>query len=463
MEDVLCRSAYSVLAIQIIEMIKSFDLCQMQLLRDLCDQFGRQNMLSKLTPPKVCETSSELLTRTEGSAKKGLLGELNFEHIIQGSAYNIENISKLGKRGDFILTDNTDPTRILIEIKNYNKTIPKEEINKFYRDLRANSTMDAGIIISYNTKFTGRPQKNVSEEYFMNGVKKIPLLFIVNSNSDFILQNIDMLFALVRLTNRSDLIRDEIISSGLRTIKEHSDNLSQIRNTSGELLVDLNKHVHSINSCSLELEHSLMSTITDICRHLEVTDTITHNDVIVAYNYMINNYKISTSSSKILKLLLENIMTVYDASDNKDLVIPDSDDNKVNSPLAMSIANNKTIEKRKTTDLSSVLKSETAKLTGDETISGKDLYEAVNNEPPSTNIFTFNKNSVVISMPNRVNKTIFLRTKIELFVPMTLLEFGNYIYQKCIISEKIKYNKGMYMEITELTYDYVCDLFMSPE
>ena len=60
--------------------------------------------------------------------------------------------------GDFILEDidNTGKIfRMLVEIKNYKRPIPKIEIDKFYRDLRANTSIDAGIAISYNTKFVG--------------------------------------------------------------------------------------------------------------------------------------------------------------------------------------------------------------------------------------------------------------------------------------------------------------------
>ena len=365
--------------------IKTITISQLKLLCDVGEQFN-----------KLIE--SPLATQTEGSAKKGLLGELNFEHIIQESEYNIENMSKRGKRGDFILTDDTDPTRVLVEIKNYSRAVPTDEITKFYRDLRANSTMDAGIIISYNTRFTGRPKKSVSEEYFMNGIKKIPVLFIVNSNSSFILQNIDMLFTSVRLKNRSDLIREDIISSGLRSLKDHSCSLSQIRNTSGELLGDVSKHVQSINSYSLELEHSLSSTITDICRHLEITDIVAHNDAVIAYKYMVNNYKISASASKLLQLLTDQI----------------------HEKVCCDLPESKT----------------------------------------SDDIFMFNKNSVVISMPNQETKTIFFRTRIELFIPMTLIEFSTYILRiKCI--DKVKYNKGLFMEITDLTYEYVRELVIN--
>jgi hypothetical protein len=68
--------------------------------------------------------------------------------------------SAIGHQGDLVgrmAAADRPPRRILIEVKDYTHPVPGGEVDKFRRDIRENTEMQAGIFVSLRTPITGVP------------------------------------------------------------------------------------------------------------------------------------------------------------------------------------------------------------------------------------------------------------------------------------------------------------------
>ena len=99
---------------------------------------------------KLSEEISDFLGKYKNSTNKGKFGENHLSNVLHSLFPNAEinDTSSQKASGDFILKRLNKPD-ILFENKDYNKNIPKEEIEKFIRDVDFHSMN--GIFISQNT------------------------------------------------------------------------------------------------------------------------------------------------------------------------------------------------------------------------------------------------------------------------------------------------------------------------
>ena len=99
---------------------------------------------------KITNDLSSFLDKYKNSSFKGILAENHIENILTTNfpSADITRTSNIDHSGDFIMTRNDLPT-ILFEIKDYNRNVPTEEINKFTRDI--NERKINGIFISIST------------------------------------------------------------------------------------------------------------------------------------------------------------------------------------------------------------------------------------------------------------------------------------------------------------------------
>jgi hypothetical protein len=103
----------------------------------------------------------QILKNTSGSKKKGDVGEAVFESLLErafggGSAndrFDIQNVGKEGHQAD--LRMHWLGSRIMLEVKNYDRNVDGKEVLKFHKDMEAARDCPIGIMISLNTGITG--------------------------------------------------------------------------------------------------------------------------------------------------------------------------------------------------------------------------------------------------------------------------------------------------------------------
>jgi hypothetical protein len=109
------------------------------------------------------------------SSNKGLIGEKKINLILNKLLPSAEiiNTSKSTSQGDFIIK-REHKTNILIETKDYNKNVPKKEIEKFIHDIRINKIH--GIFLSQNSGISKKGDYQID---------------IINNNIMIYLHNVD--------------------------------------------------------------------------------------------------------------------------------------------------------------------------------------------------------------------------------------------------------------------------------
>jgi hypothetical protein len=118
------------------------------------------------------------LDKYKNSSFKGALAENRIEDIIN-TLYphaEINRTAQENKSGDIIM-NRTDKTPILFEIKDYNRNIPTEEINKFIRDI--NEHKISGVFISISTGISKKHNFQID----INETNNI-MVYIHNMNYD---------------------------------------------------------------------------------------------------------------------------------------------------------------------------------------------------------------------------------------------------------------------------------------
>jgi len=206
------------------------------------------------------KVNSELmlfLDKSKNSTYKGQMAENQIEHIIN-RLYPYGEIKRTvddNNSGDFIMTRN-DGIPILFEIKDYNRNIPTDEVNKFIRDVNDNDM--CGIFISISSGISKK--RNFEIEISENNNI---MLYIHNMNYDgdkikLGVDIIDNLFSRLKLNNKDDV---KISSDVLAIInKEYNVFISKRTQTIDHIKETTKKTIQYIEEMELKSLNDLLSS-----------------------------------------------------------------------------------------------------------------------------------------------------------------------------------------------------------
>lgn len=205
-------------------------------------------------------------------AMKGLAGENKFENIISqymSNDYELINVSKQGKAGDFIIkwmsTKTNKEYKVLVDIKNYSKnSVPTSEVDKFYRDVSLNN-VDGGFLLSFNSKITGI-HKLIEFREFMTDRHTIPILYMTSSTPLLIAETIKMHFHIIEI---KDLSRNSVCDSEdlIYRINQLNDSIQTIidcRDILEMSKLSIDKSLNTIMMKLMSCEYDLISRINNI-------------------------------------------------------------------------------------------------------------------------------------------------------------------------------------------------------
>lgn len=207
--------------------------------------------IAKILQASYMSKKTQTISHTQAPAELGQIGEKAFADICKDlpSNYKLIDTTKTGKKGDFILTYEKDGSikKCLIDVKNYTTTIPKKEIEKFMEDLSA-GVYDAGLMISYGSKFVGIPDAvYLTDINLPNG--KLPIMYVAMCSAELIVQAIQILM----LRTQVHIERDVDLSRIESLIELINSAISQSSDTR-RLLNELNSHVSkTIQRCGENL------------------------------------------------------------------------------------------------------------------------------------------------------------------------------------------------------------------
>ena len=142
---------------------------------------GYQQYIKNLIKNDLSQLSNDTqkqnnITENKISSSKGQSGEsIVYDILVERfQDYNVENTGKIPHSGDFQLTM-SNKNKMIIEVKNYNKTIDQCEIDKLKFDMKFNKISYA-IFISLNSGIVGR--KKFQFESFYHDKNYYYILFV---------------------------------------------------------------------------------------------------------------------------------------------------------------------------------------------------------------------------------------------------------------------------------------------
>lgn len=203
---------------------------------------------------------TELLGKMNNSSHKGKISENLLFSILQNlyPSANVEFVGTTKETGDFILERKNKP-KILIENKDYSRSVPTDEIFKFIRDCEIQSC--CGLFISSNSGICGKD----SYEVQVNNGQVLVYIHFCNNDSDKVKIGIDIIDHFKELLDRLDVSDNESISKEI--VKDINDeykiwasNRSSMLKTIKEFHESMKKQLDAMSIPTLEKYLSLHFT-----------------------------------------------------------------------------------------------------------------------------------------------------------------------------------------------------------
>lgn len=218
-------------------------------------------------------------------AIKGLVGENNFYNIIsQYSEYEIINVAKQGKAGDFMIKWQSYKTnkiyKILVDVKNYSKAVPTIEIDKFYRDINLND-IDGGLLLSFNSKITGI-NKIIEIKDIITDNKVLPVMFAQSNTPLLIMEVLKLLLHHIEI---KDISKGSLCKSAelIYRINSLGDSIQTFKDCNNMLQLSKNEIEKSLNNIMLKImacEFELINKISNINSVLVGIDNEQKNNIV---------------------------------------------------------------------------------------------------------------------------------------------------------------------------------------
>lgn len=252
------------------------------------DQIREISTNHQQTSMSLNSTVNDMLRKMENGSTKGKISEnivFNILNTLYPSAQDIEYVGDKKESGDIMLIRENKPT-ILIENKNWEKIVSKEEVKKFIHDVETQNC--CGLFLSQNTGIANKRNFEIS----IHDSKHI-LLFMheVHYDSDKIKLGIEIIDhfkeTLDRFDDKSDI--DTISKDMLDAInKEYQECCSQKMNilkTIKDFSQKLLKQVDEINFPALENYLSSRYTFSVGKMVCEYCDFIAKNQQALSAHY----------------------------------------------------------------------------------------------------------------------------------------------------------------------------------
>ncbi len=252
---------------------------------------------------KLEKDKEQLLILTNKKAQtKGVEGELEIYNYLKSKIElnnnsKIENVSKDKKESSDLYLEH-NKLKCVIEIKNHNSTIQKNDIKKFEEVYINQEKYNSGIFISLASEFSNSSGKNDFDLIFINE-KPIIYLSNVENNKDKIIIAIKMLNYM--LENKDEYNFDKI----LNLLKIQLTNYSNLT----KKLIDVNQLVNNIILETKQYKKQIEEIIEpDNINHINTNEAYTIlNNNLVQCNYCNQKpYDITKTKKYIIKHLLKN-------------------------------------------------------------------------------------------------------------------------------------------------------------
>ena len=210
-------------------------------------------------------------TESDIAAVKGKAGENKFESIFEKhmpSDYELSNVAKKGKAGDFIVKWTSPKTnklyKVLIDVKNYKNTVPSLEVDKFHRDVNLNN-VNGGLLLSLNSRIVGT-NKIIEFKNLMTDNGLVSLILLNNNTPSVIAEIIKLLFHVIEIKDyyKSDLCKSNELVYSINQLSDSIQTITACRDILQTSKSDIEKSLNTIMVKLIACEQELISKIKQI-------------------------------------------------------------------------------------------------------------------------------------------------------------------------------------------------------
>ena len=230
-----------------------------------CRLMGPFKDLLKKCEDKINENIDDKLGSLVGknSSMLGKFAENIYEKILKRGfpECTIINTATSGEKcGDIVIDTNSSLGKISIESKNYGTVVPKEQIDKFKRDLK-NSGIPYGIMISVDSQITGKKDFEIEE------FEDKYIIYIQNAGYDPIHLNLAIRY--IKMFHELGVSKTNPMEIP-QTNKEYLDKIDRIAETlkknvklERSLVTDVDEAQTKVDNIMLKIKSSLYKMIAE--------------------------------------------------------------------------------------------------------------------------------------------------------------------------------------------------------
>jgi hypothetical protein len=163
---------------------------------------------------------------------------------------------------------------LIVEVKNYTKSIPFAEVEKFYRDIEHNADYNMGIFVSLNQPIARIPKNIYYENKIIGGIYRH--LVFINLNTDKN-ENLDILKTISELLIMQSCCYNKLDSNHAFHVTEIVNNLNKftdLRVQIRELRKVLNDSTTNMEHLVIELEHNIKKHIDILRKDIDINDKV---------------------------------------------------------------------------------------------------------------------------------------------------------------------------------------------
>tara|TARA_B100000795_G_scaffold269651_3_gene259773 strand:+ start:2698 stop:3837 length:1140 start_codon:yes stop_codon:yes gene_type:complete len=190
----------------------------------------------------------------ENSFFKGKVGEDKMKQTLTMlfPKNEIEDTHSQPGRGDFIITCKNDK-KILIDNKDYSTNVPKKEIDKFEKDIRENTDVFGGVLISNSSGVSKK------DDFQIDIINSKPVMYLhnTNNNNNKIKCAIDLIESIL-CANHIDFQDKEICDKLCKISSEIKRKINKIKR-------DMDKHAKNIIETVLNIETLIKDVFLNTC------------------------------------------------------------------------------------------------------------------------------------------------------------------------------------------------------
>lgn len=289
------------------------------------------------------QSFKEMMLKTStGSKKKGEQGETIFQDIVQkafgsvsrGEYFAIEDVGKEGHQGDLRMV--WKGHKILIEVKNYERSVDDKEVKKFLRDMEEGREISLGILVSLNSGIVGHSKTGNTDIVELRDGRICIYMshFLVNPDPVHFLQSFKPFIETFLGLREKQMEHGEEVSAAelqverfeiqrtiiLKLLQNHQESTRKFKNT----LMNAKKKQEQIwLELGVEMRESehqvklILETLLDVkgCTETVIEHTSSSSDKIILPSYVFRNTDIMTYNEKERKFL-KDILSVMEFGDD---------------------------------------------------------------------------------------------------------------------------------------------------